>query len=294
MSHPCGCAHDPAGEARSRRVTGHIKHVLRGDANQRTAHPADVFLLRTPAKGDAYEFVVTVHITWCIEGTESVKRLKARTPELNANLEDRLLHVIRPISRKHPPYEPQKAEEELAPRINAELAAATYRFDRGSAQARHGRVLVNPAKEVRETQRTAWKRHQELANAHELARLLREQLGERRGWWDQFLSEGLDRWLTPYAVELAENPEIASDVVKRIRDDQRERVTELADTFEGQVRRYKRSDDFDTMLSSETILRHLIKAVGLPVPPPGHPFGEPPDATAIKGNGAHGPGPNSS
>lgn len=290
MNHPCGCSHPLVDDNTARALRKRVTTTLRGDVYRRITHPPDVFLLRTPARGDAFEFTVHVHITWCVEGREPVKRLKARLPSFGQDLEERLLRVVRPISRAHEPYKPQDAEEALFPAVHAELATAEYPFEDGSARARPGRLLVSPAKEVREIARTAWKRRQELVNGHELAELLKDHLGERRGWWDTFLNDGLDHWLTPYAVELAENPNLATEVVKQLRDDQREHISELAEKVEKQVRGYRESDDFATMLTNETVLRHLIKTIGLPVPPSGSPFGEPPDSAAVNGNGS---GPSS-
>lgn len=286
MNHPCGCSHDTLDDTRGRRIAKGVRCALRGEANRRVIHPGDAFLLRTPAEGDAYEFTVAVHITWCVEGDETVKRLRARLPRFHRDLEERLLRRLRPVVRAYPPYEPQKAEEKAGPEVDTELSNVEYRFDHGCARPRAGRVLVSPAKEVRDLQRVAWKRRQEMTNGHDLAELLKTQLGERREWWTAFLGDGLDQWLTPYAVELAEDPNAAPEVVRRLRDDEKERITELAETFKKQTHGYRQSDDFDTMISNETVLRHLIKTIGLPVPPPGHPFGEPPDIRAVNGNGS--------
>ena len=128
-----------------------------------------------------------------------------------------------------------------------------------------------------------------MVHGHHLAKLLRQQLGQRRGWWEDFINEGLGDWLTPYAVKLAEDPDDVSGVLTQLRDGQRERIEELAGTVEEQARGYRESDDFETMLTNETVLRHLVQTIGLQVPDHGHPFGRPPDEEAVRGNGESSP-----
>lgn len=262
---------------------------LRGEVCRTTIHPSDVFHLRAPAQGDAFEFGVTVHVVWCVEGRESAKRLRARLGRLRWDTEERLLGAVRPICRKHPPYAPKEAEEAVVPAVHRVLDEVEYPLRDGGARPRPGRVLVNPAKDVRDIARTAWQRRQEMMHGHDLALELRKQIDARRAEWQTFLNTGLDEWLTPYAVDLAEHPDTVTEVVQRLRDEGLQQVKDLAETVEEQAQDYRKTDDFEAMLTNETVLRHLIKTIGLPVPEAAHPFGRPPDTEAIRGNGTSPP-----
>lgn len=289
MTHPCGCTHPCTDDTPRQEMRKRIRAALHGEMYRTAVHPYDVFRLRAPAKGDAFEFGVTVHLRWCVEGGPSAKRLKEHLPRFRLDVEERLLDAVRPVCRAHTPAEPQLAEEALIYAVRSGLLDAWYTFPNGHAQPRPGRVLVAPAKEVRDIARTAWQRRQEMVHGHELAALLHGQLGQRREWWERFIREGLGDWLTPYAVRLAEQNDDVSGVLTDIRNDQRKRFDELAETVEEQARGYRETDDYETMLTNETVLRHLVRTIGLPVPDNPHPFGQPPDAEAVRGNGTSSP-----
>jgi hypothetical protein len=289
MNHPCGCVHPYADDTTGQALRKRMRAILRGEAYRTSIHPDDVFRLRAPAKGDAFEFGITINLSWCVEGGSSAKRLRRHLPRFRRDVEERLLNSIRPVCRKHAPFDPEGAEMELASAVHAGLGDAQYAFGKGYARPRPGRVHVSPAKEVRDIARTAWQRRQEMVHGHDLAELLRDQLGQRRGWWKTFIEEGLGDWLTPYAVRIAEDTDDISGTLARLRDEQRERYEELAGTVEEQARGYRESDDYETMLTNETVLRHLVKTIGLPVPDHAHPFGRSPDAEAVRGNGGSSP-----
>lgn len=277
MSSRSTCPHDPMADGRYRRLARYARCLLHGDPLVRIVHQPDVFAFRTPAAGDAFEFTVNVYFMWCLEGADSVKRLVAYSERLRTEVEEDLLRRLRPMSRQFAPYEPDKAEAEIGTALTALLASTTFSFQGRTVRTIPGRILVQPADEVRQIQQEAWKRRQAMDNTNDLAKLLKDQLAERRELWARFLSEGIDKSLTRYAVSLAEDPERAAEVVKEMEDDQLERLKETTNTFIEQTKKYEQEDLFDTMISYETVLRGLAEAAGIELPAPKRPFGEPPE-----------------
>jgi hypothetical protein len=247
----------------------------------RAVHWPDSFEFRVPAKGDGYDFSIIVNFTWCVTGHAYGEALISRAREHRTVLRDRTATRLRGGSRDFAPYEAGSAERKFH-QILGELFTATrltYHSGTGvdgDARPIEHHTLLRLDKPVRQAQRKAWSSRQEAFNRHEEARLLATQFGEQRLLWQEFLKNGQGDWLTPYAVALAQNPDAAAEVVKKMTGDRHEEARKLAEHVEEQVRQYNTRDAFDLMVQNDLVLRRLLELIGVPgLPPPApSPFEE--------------------
>jgi hypothetical protein len=239
----------------------------------RAVHWPDTFNLNVPAQGDGYDFAVIVHFTWCVTGTADAESLVNRALDQRTTLLERVALRIRTVSRQHPPYEAADAEARIHRAVGevfarSQLAFASPSGVDGDARAIDHRTVLRLDEPVREGQRTAWSRRQEAVNEHGLARLVADQLGERRRMWQDFLRDSGDDWRTPYAVSLAGDPTKAAEVVEQMFNDRMAHVRQLADQLVDQSKRYATQDVFEIMTQNETVLRQLMEVLSVPNLPP--------------------------
>jgi hypothetical protein len=263
-------------------ITRVLRWLGRTGDRFRAVHWPDSFEFDTPAVGDGYDFSVTVHFTWCVTGHAYGEVLVARAEEHRDSLLERTVARIRGVSRGFAAYEVGDAENKVH-RVIGELFTGT-RLSFVSATGTDGdarpiehRTILRLDKPVREAQRAAWSERQNAVNEHALARLLVTQFGERRQLWQEFLQEGRNDWLTPYAVALAKDPGAVAEIVEKMNGDRREQAKELANQVVDQAVQYEERDAFDLMLQNDRVLRHLMELIGVPgLPPPApSPFEEP-------------------
>jgi hypothetical protein len=235
----------------------------------RAVHWPDTFDLNVPAQGDGYDFTVTVHFTWCVTGKTDAESLVVRAMDQRTTLLEQVALKIRTVSRLYPPYEAAEAEARVHQAIGEVFARTRLTFASpagvdGDARAIDHRTILRLDKPVREAQRTAWSLRQEAVNEHGLARLLADQLTERRRMWRDFIRDGEGDWRTPYAVALAKDPARAAEIVEKMAADRRAYVRELADLVVDQSKQYATQDVFETMTQNETVLWQLMKLLNVP------------------------------
>lgn len=265
------------------------------DNKTHAVHLPDLFKFSVPAKGDGYEFSVTVHFTWCVTGRAFGYVLAHRVLDNRTRVLERLLGRVREVSRRYPPYDAAAAEANIH-RCIAEIFNANHlvfvageeaaaRPD-GDARAIEFRTAVHLDKPVREAQQEAWSRRQKVVNEHDLARVMAGHLSESRQLWQSFLREGARDWLTPYAVALAKSPDEAADVISRMFRDRHDQVGELAEQVVKQTKAYGGLDAFELMTQNDTVLRRLMTMMGIEQAPPLElqPFEDEPHAPS---NGHH-------
>ncbi|MFI0445901.1 hypothetical protein [Actinomadura sp. 6N118] len=247
---------------------------------RRPVHWPDSFEFKVPAKGDGYEFVLSVHFTWCVTGHAFGEVLVSRAQDNRTALLERVVARVRDVSRLVPPYDAGAAETRIHQTIATLFNTTQLVFVAGTeagaptdgdARPIDPRTVLRLDKPVRKAQQEAWTQRQRAVNTHDLSQLLAGQFSERRELWQRFLESGQGDWLTPYAVALATDPNSVAQIVERMTEDRREHAKELADHVVDQVQAYEDRDAFDLMMQNDRVLRHLMELMGVPGLPPPNP-----------------------
>ncbi|MGP3920940.1 hypothetical protein [Nonomuraea sp. 10N515B] len=224
--------------------------------------PANVepFTFDSPAKGDAYDFSVTLHRTATSAGKRARAVLDDELPEAEAVLQ-RACEEIRPVTRQFEITEAGAAELAANQRLASVSPAMTgsYRWT--------VRAEVNVSEEVRQLNRDAYKQQHDIRSEAAAALLRIESTDMVRLKWQEFLAavEGSDRAVQ--AIQLAADrtqlPRIFMDLVEQREQD----AQELLGTIERIMQSYQAVDMLHFVVSNETVLRRTLELLGLPVPP---------------------------
>jgi hypothetical protein len=241
--------------------------VPRLDHRHTVNHTSDLSF-GTPARGDSYEFAVSVALCWCATGTLSeqamLDKLTSRVPEMNAEI----TAAVRPVARQFAPYRPDLAEQHVAAAVRTavqSVLAATPDTD-GVVLACTARARVSPAPAICELQRQYVAPEMKLEARYALSKLAAERLGELRVTWRDFITDGLPDWTTPYAVSLALRWDDAPQVLFSMRKDRRIEAERLVDTIAQVASGHDRLDLLEFAVASDSALRKTYELLGIPLP----------------------------
>ncbi|MEO3810624.1 hypothetical protein ABGB17_16615 [Sphaerisporangium sp. B11E5] len=236
----------------------------------------------TPARGDVYELTVNVEMCWCATGTLSDETLRtkitARVPGVLAELKA----AARPVARGFLPFRPDEAEGPVAAAIlravNGELAATPD--EDGVVLNCTPRVRVQMDPVIRDLQRPFVENQLKQEARYDLSELAARRLGDLRIVWRDFITAGLAEWETPYAVSLAQQPDLAFKLLFSMREDRREEARGLVGTVAQVASGHDRLDLLEFAVASDSALRRTYELLGLPLPTPGPDslFGTAPNA----------------
>ena len=222
----------------------------------------------TPARGDSYEFAVSVALCWCATGTLSeqamLDKLTSRVPEMNAEI----TAAVRPVARQFAPYRPDLAEQHMTEAVRTavqSVLAATPDAD-GVVLACTARTQVSPAPAICELQRQYVAPEMKLEARYDLSRLAAERLGELRVTWRDFITDGLPDWTTPYAISLAQRWDDAPQILFGMRTDRRHEAERLVDTIAQVASGHDRLDLLEFAVASDSALRKTYELLGIPLP----------------------------
>lgn len=245
--------------------------------------PDDIFVLETPARGDAYNFVVGVRCTWSVQGTAFAENRRRRTHEIERIVgkqrpivREQIEATVRKVARHHAPYRAAAAEEEIGAALRACKAE-------GDLHVRV-RARVDVCDAVREDLKTVWQ-HRLVEDAQGDGKKANvELIGELQEAWRDLLLEGLNgigevqtartAWIAPYALALAQDPEENAAVYLRAMIQHRvghaeDLLTELSDLVVD-----RNIDAIEFAFGSDSALRALLSLLGVPIPPRGSVDGE--------------------
>lgn len=251
--------------------------------------PDDIFVLETPALGDAYNFVVSVCCTWLVQGTASADNRKRRTQEIRRLVaeqrpivQEQIETTVRKAARRHPPYRAAAAEQEIGEALRACKAE-------GDLHVRV-RARVDVCEAVRNDLKVVWQRRLAEDAEGDEKKAAVELIGELQEAWRGLLLEGLNgigevqtaraAWIAPYALALAQDPELSAGVYLRAMIEHRVShaeglLTELSDLVVDQ-----NMDPIEFAFGTDSALRALLKLLGVHIPPrnsangDGHSAGE--------------------
>jgi hypothetical protein len=225
----------------------------------------------TPAKGDAYDFTITVELCLCATGHQDLAELDStidgRLPDLVAELKA----AARPEAREYPIFRPGAAE----PRIAAEIEAAVRRAlvgvpdEHGASLQCSTRVRVDMPDAVRDLQRQTFDEQIKLAARYEHSEQAALRLGELREVWSKFIRDGLAEWNTPYAVHMALQPTQAAATLFTLRKDRKEEAEKLVDVVSAVTVGAARMDLLDFVDATDSALRKTHELLGIAPPPDG-------------------------
>jgi hypothetical protein len=246
--------------------------------------PEDTFVLETPARGDAYNFVVSIRCSWSVQGTASPETRKRRIQEINRLIakqrpvvREQIEGAVRKAARQHAPYRADAAEEQIGEALRACRADGDLHVK--------VRARVDVCEPVREDLKKVWQHRLAEDAQGDMKKADIALIGELQAAWRELLLEGLNgigevqtakaAWIAPYALALAQEPEENAGVYLRNMIDHRVShaeglLTELSDLL---VDRNMNAIEF--AFGSDSALRALLSLLGVPIP-----AGNPADGTS--------------
>jgi hypothetical protein len=240
--------------------------------------PSEEFSFETPARGDAFTFRVRVRCSWTVQATAPEEEKKAKIAEIRKFIEqsravtrDRIEERVRPIARTFPPYRAAEAEKALNETISDCLNDGDVRVT--------VRTWVDVSDPVRVDLQAVWHERLVAVSASELDSTLKKahvtMLGELQEEWRKLLVAGMvgigdveeakTRWLAPYALALAEDPENAAGYLKDALEGRVGHAQQLL-TDLGMIAIDDRAEAIEFAFQSESALLRLLMYLGVPVP----------------------------
>lgn len=236
--------------------------------------PSDDYTFETPALGDAFNFMIRVRCSWCVQATAYPEEMERKTAEVLDFIERgrpviqyRIEEHVRPIARQFPPYRAAEAEAELSKQLSDCLSDGDVRVT--------ARTRVDVCPPVREDLRKAWRRRLAADADGDMKKMYVELLGELREKWEGLLADGLEgmgavpeartSWLAPYALSLAEDPKHAAAYLKDVLDKRVGHAESLLADL-GALAIDSRLEAVEFAFQSESALRALLVYLGVPIP----------------------------
>lgn len=224
--------------------------------------PVDIepFVLTAPAKGDAYDFSVTLLRTATSAGKSARALLDDEVPEAEAVLQ-RACQEVRVITRQFDITEAGAAERAANEKLQSISGAMTgvYRWT--------VRAEVNVPDEVRQLNRDSHRKLHGIRSDAAAALLHISSTDEVRQKWQEFLAavEGSARVV--HAIQLAAAPEQLPQIIADLDKQRQQGAQKLLDTVDKIMQSYEKVDMLDFVVRNESVLRSTLELLGLPVPP---------------------------
>ncbi|MEV0565881.1 hypothetical protein [Dactylosporangium sp. NPDC050588] len=225
----------------------------------------------TPAKGDSYDFSITVDLCFCATGVVAPARLDAKLDARLPDLTAELMTSARPIARDFPPFRPGAAEPPVSRAIQqaVEAALAGVPDEDGVYLSCSARVRVDMPAEVRELQRLALAEQVKFESRYEQSEQSAHRLGELREVWSKFINDGLPQWVTPYAMAMAQQPAQVAPLLFKLRDDRKDEAAKLVDAVAAVAAGADRMDLLEFALATDSALSKTYEILGIASPPAG-------------------------
>jgi hypothetical protein len=224
--------------------------------------PVDIepFVLVSPAKGDAYDFSVTLFRTATSGGRRARALLSDELPEAEAVLQ-RACQEVRSTTRRFEITAAGAAERATNDNLQAISGSMTgvYRWA--------VRAEVNVPEEIRQLNREAHKRRHDIRADADAALLQIKSTDEVRQKWQEFLTAVVGSAQVEDAIRLAVSPEQLPQIIAGLVEQRQQGAQQLLGTIDTITQRYETVDMLDFMVKNETVLRKTLELLGLPVPP---------------------------
>jgi hypothetical protein len=237
--------------------------LYRVQQNEPEAEPLvniEPFVLASPARGDAYDFSVTLFRTATSVGRRARALFNDDVPEAEAVLQ-RACQEVRPITRRFEITEAGAAEQAANEKLRSisGLMTGVYRWT--------VRAEVNVPEEIRQLNRDAHRKQHDIRSDAAAALLQIKSTDEVRQKWQEFLAavEGSARVV--HAIQLAVSPEQLPQIIAELVEQRQRGAQELLGNIDRIMQSYQAVDMLDFVASNETVLRNTLELLGLPVPP---------------------------
>ncbi|MET9239826.1 hypothetical protein [Nonomuraea sp. NPDC003709] len=237
--------------------------LYRVQQNQPEAEPPidiEPFVLSSPAKGDAYDFSVTLFRTATSGGKRTSALFSDEMPEAEAVLQ-RACQEVRSTTRRFEITAPGAAEQATNERLQAISGSMTgvYRWA--------VRAEVNVPEEIRQLNRAAHKRQHDIRADADAALLRIKSTDEVRQEWQDFLTTVVGSAQVEHAIKLAVSPEQLPQIIAELVEQRQQGAQQLLGTVDSIMQRYETVDMLNFVVRNETVLRRTLELLGLPVPP---------------------------
>jgi hypothetical protein len=219
----------------------------------------------TPALNDGYPFHVSIRLCWELKGAGARNALRESVGVRRGAFRQRLEDAVRPVARRHAPHEPHLAEKEINEVIKG---MRLFEEDEKVQFVCTATSRVTPAWPIVQQQQKMWLSRLAQEEMHRRAVLAAVRMRESREAWRSFLSEGMDDWITPYAVRLAESREDVAGTVTEMLDYRKSEAADLLALVSQIMSAHQSTNVYDFVVSSETVLRNTLTMMGIPMPDP--------------------------
>lgn len=236
--------------------------------------PSDTFTIETPALGDAFNFVIRVRCSWCVQATATDVDRERKIAEVREFIElsrtvvqERIEERVRPLARRFAPYRAAEAEELL----NQEIVDC---LNNGDVRVKV-RAWVDVCDPVREDLRKVWRQRLIVDAEGDSKKAYVELLGELQKAWQRLLVTGMEGlgavqeaktgWLAPYALALAQDSQNAAGYLKHALVERVEHTEQLLSDL-GALVMDDRIEEIEFAFQSDSALRSLLTYLGVPVP----------------------------
>ncbi|GIH60827.1 hypothetical protein [Microbispora siamensis] len=228
-----------------------------------TAENVTEFSFTAPARGDVFEFDVTVSLCWSAAG-----RRWQGGPDTTErdHVQGRVRAETRAIARRHSPYHSENAEREVNDALG-DLLRELPTHDRRVILRWTAQAEVRPCEELRALQRERARRLYEIDCEVAEAKRRAETAEEIRAAWERFLTGARRSELTRYAMRLAEHPQAKAEIIAEMLDKSEDTAAHFIQKLDKLVTLHQRGNLLELLLGSETALRSAMTALGLAVPP---------------------------
>ncbi|MGW4797278.1 hypothetical protein ACWEPC_33140 [Nonomuraea sp. NPDC004297] len=218
------------------------------------------FVLGSPAKGDAYDFSVTLFRTATSAGKQTRTLLNDEVPEAEAVLQH-ACQEVRSITRQFEINEAGSAEQATNEKLRSISGSMTgvYRWT--------VRAEVNLPEEVRQLNRDNHRKLHGIESDAAAALLQIKNTNEVQQKWQEFLAavEGSARVV--HATQLAAAPEQLPQIIAELVEQRQQGAQELLGTVDRIMQSYQAVDMLNFVVSNESVLRNTLELLGLPVSP---------------------------
>lgn len=233
---------------------------------ENTHHETDfAYEFTTPANDDVFEFVVTARLDWCVKGERSFSELSADIADQRGGVHNRLREMVRDPGRRHSPFSPAEAEEDMNGALREMFDTRVHACDEVEITCTPS-VHVAMSEEVRAKRQELGHRLLQIEADTEVHKLRIKKWAELRDLWLGFLQEKSEEHAVRFAVQLAEYPEHIAAVMERMREERREDANRLLEIVRSVVNAQQTANVYDLVVSSETVLRNTLEMMGLDVP----------------------------
>ncbi len=228
-----------------------------------TAENLSEFSFTAPARGDVFDFDVTVCLSWSASGRRWQGGPDAAERD---HVQGRTRAEIRAIARRHSPYHSEDAEREVND-VLGDLLEGLSTHDRRVILRWTAQAEVRPCEELRALQRERARRLYEIDCEVAEAKRRAETAEEIRAAWERFLTGARRSELTRYAMRLAERPQAKAEIIAEMLDKSEDTAAHFIQKLDKLMTLHQRGNLLELLLGSETALRSAMTALGLPVPP---------------------------